>query len=141
VCNAHLAAAISCKKNPPNINNWNLSIYCKSLWGICRRVCFYLFAMIQNLHISVGLFKLRVPTKVTSKRISQANYFYRTSISRTTTHPQYWNLIHIKSIIIFFCSFMKLIFSVSIFNAHEHFFAVSEKRLHENPQKNTENHT
>jgi len=39
-----------------------------------------------NLHISVGLFKLRVPTKVTNKRISQANYFYRTSISRTTTH-------------------------------------------------------
>jgi len=41
-----------------------------------------------NLHISVGLFKLRVATKVTSKRISQANYFYRTSISRTSTHPQ-----------------------------------------------------
>jgi len=42
-----------------------------------------------NLHISVGLFKLRVPTKVTRKRISQANYFYRTSISRASTHPQY----------------------------------------------------
>jgi len=42
-----------------------------------------------NLHKSVGLFKLRVPTKVTSKRINQANYFYTTSISRPTTHPQY----------------------------------------------------
>jgi len=42
-----------------------------------------------NLHIAAGLFKLRVSIKVTSKRISQANYFYRTSISRITTHPQY----------------------------------------------------
>jgi len=42
-----------------------------------------------NLPKSVGLFQLRVPTKVTSKRISQANYFYRTSISRASTHPQY----------------------------------------------------
>jgi len=33
-------------------------------------------------HISVGLCKLRVPTKVTNKQISQANYFYWTSISR-----------------------------------------------------------
>jgi len=33
-------------KNKPNINNWNLSIYCKSFRGISRRVCFYLFAMI-----------------------------------------------------------------------------------------------
>jgi len=32
---------------------------------------------------------LRVPTKVTSKRISQANYYYRTSILRASTHPQY----------------------------------------------------
>jgi len=50
----------------------------------------FIFCIDLNLHISVvGLFKLRVSTKVTSKRISQANYFYRTSISRTTTHPQY----------------------------------------------------
>jgi len=60
-----------------------------------------------------GLLKLRVPTKVTSKRISQANYFYRTSISRASTHPQYWNLIHIKyPIIKFFYCFMKLSFPV-----------------------------
>jgi len=60
-----LASAL---KNKPNINNWKLSIYCKSFRGICQRVCFYLFAM---MHISVGLFKLRVSTKVTSKWISQ----------------------------------------------------------------------
>jgi len=30
-------------KNKPNINNWKLSIYCKSFRGICRRVCFYVF--------------------------------------------------------------------------------------------------
>jgi len=42
-----------------------------------------------NMHISAGLFKLQVPTKVTSKRISQANYIYRTSISRASTHPQF----------------------------------------------------
>jgi len=29
-----------------------------------------------NLHKSVGLFMLLVPTEVTSKRVSQANYFY-----------------------------------------------------------------
>jgi len=38
----------SALKNKPNINNSNLSnsIYCKSFRGICRRVCFYVFAMI-----------------------------------------------------------------------------------------------
>jgi len=34
-----------------------------------------------NLHISLNLLKLRVPTKVESKRINQANYFY------TVGHP------------------------------------------------------
>ena len=70
-----------------------------------------------NLHISAGLFKLRVPTKVTSKRIIQANYFYRTLISRTTTHPQYWNLILIKypSINLFYV-IMELCIPVSTFN-------------------------
>jgi len=33
-------------KNKPNINNWKLSIYCKSFRGICWQVCFYVFAMI-----------------------------------------------------------------------------------------------
>jgi len=42
-----------------------------------------------NLRISVSLFKLWVPTNVTSKRITQVNYCYRTSISRIITHPQY----------------------------------------------------
>jgi len=89
-----------------------------------------------NLHISVGLFKLRVPAKVTSKRISQANYLYRTSISCASTHPQYWNLIHIKyPIMNFFYSIMKFSFPVSIFNAHMYFFAISEKLLHENMYK------
>jgi len=82
------------------------------------------------------LLELRVPTKVTSKRISQANYFYRTSISRASTHPQHWNLIRIKyPIINFFYSFMKLSFPTSTFNAHTYFFARSEKLLHENKQK------
>jgi len=68
------------------------------------------------------------PTKVTSKRISQANYFYRKSISRTTTHPLFWNLIHIKyPVINFFYSIMKLSFPVSTFNAHTYVFAISEK--------------
>jgi len=89
-----------------------------------------------NLRISVGLFKLRVPTKVTSKRISQANYFYRTSILRTITHPQYRNLIHIKyPIVNFVYSILKLSFPVSTFNAHTYFFAISEKLFHENMQK------
>ena len=84
----------------------------------------------------MGLFKLRVPTKVTSKRINQAKYFYRTSISRASTHPQYWNLIHIKyPIINFFYSIMTLSFLVSTFNAHTYFFAISEKHSHENMQK------
>jgi len=38
----------SALKNKPNINNRNLSIYCKSFRAICRRVCFYLFAMIYT---------------------------------------------------------------------------------------------
>jgi len=89
-----------------------------------------------NLHISVDFFKLRVPTQVTSKRISQTNYFYRTSISRTITHPQYWNLVHIKyPIINFFYSIVKLSFLVSTFNAHTYFFAISEKLLHQNMYK------
>jgi len=89
-----------------------------------------------NLRKSVGLLKLRVPTKVTSKLISQANYFYRTSISRASTHLQYWNLIHIKyPIINFFYSFMKLSVPISTFNAHTYFLARSEKLLHENKQK------
>jgi len=29
--------ASALKNNSPNINNWNLSIYCKSFRGICRR--------------------------------------------------------------------------------------------------------
>jgi len=37
------------------------------------------------MHISVGLFRLRVPTKVTSKQISQANYFYRQGYHRSRT--------------------------------------------------------
>jgi len=36
---------------------------------------------------------------------------------------------------------MKLSFPVSTFNAHTHLFAISEKLLHENMQKNTTNHT
>jgi len=36
---------------------------------------------------------------------------------------------------------MKLSFPVSTFNAHTYFFVISEKRLHENMQKNTKNHT
>jgi len=75
----------SALKNKLNINNKKLSIYCKSFRGICRRACFYVFAMILE---HIGQFKLRVPTKVTSKRISKANYFYRTSISLTIAHPQ-----------------------------------------------------
>jgi len=88
---------------------------------------------------SVGLFKLQFPTKVTSKRISQANYFYRTSISCASTHPQYWNLIHIKSIINLFYSFMKLSLHITAFNAHAYFFAISEKVLHENTLRTTNN--
>jgi len=85
---------------------------------------------------SVGLFKLRLLTKVASKRTNQANYFYRTSISRTTTHPQYWYLIHIKSLIInFFYSIMKVSLPISTFNDHAYFFATSEKLLHENMHK------
>jgi len=38
--------ASALKNNPPNINNQNLSIYCKSFREICRLVRFYLFAMI-----------------------------------------------------------------------------------------------
>jgi len=89
-----------------------------------------------NLHISAGLFKLRVPTKVTSKRIIQANYFYRTLISRTTTHPQYWNLILIKypSINLFYV-IMELCIPVSTFNALTYFCAIYEKLLHENMQR------
>ena len=91
------------------------------------------------MHISLSLFKLRVTTKVKnwSKRSNQAKYFYRTSISRTTTHSlQYWNLIHIKyPIINFFYSIMKLSFPVSTFNTHTYFFAISEKLLHKNMQK------
>jgi len=37
--------ASALKNEPPNINNRNLSIYCKSFRGICRPVCFYLSAM------------------------------------------------------------------------------------------------
>jgi len=56
---------------------------------------------------------------MTSKRISQANYFYRKPISPAFTHPQYWNLIHIKyPIMNFFYSFMKSSFPISTFNAH-----------------------
>jgi len=33
-------------KNKHNINKWKLSISCKSFRGICRRVCFYVFAVI-----------------------------------------------------------------------------------------------
>jgi len=36
---------------------------------------------------------------------------------------------------------MKLSFPVSTFNAHKYFLAISEKRLDENMQKNTTNHT
>ena len=32
---------------------------------------------------------------------------------------------------------MKLSFPVNTFNAHTYFFAISEKRFHENMQKNT----
>jgi len=35
---------------------------------------------------------------------------------------------------------MKLSFPVRAFNAHTYFFAISEKRLHENMQKNIKNH-
>jgi len=35
----------------------------------------------------------------------------------------------------FFSSFMKLSFLISTFNAHTYFFAISEKRLHENMQE------
>jgi len=80
--------------------------------------------------------KSRVPTKVTSKRISQANYFYRTMISRACTHPQNWNLIDIKyPITNLFYSFIKLSFPLSAFNAHTNFLTKSEKRFHENKQK------
>jgi len=41
----------------------------------------------------------------------------------------------------FFYSFMKLGFPVSTFNAHTYVFAISQKLLHENTQKNAENHT
>jgi len=37
--------ASALKHKPPNINNRNLSIYCKSFREICQRVRFYLFAM------------------------------------------------------------------------------------------------
>jgi len=36
----------SALKNKLKINNWNLSSYWKRFGGICRRVYFYLFAMI-----------------------------------------------------------------------------------------------
>jgi len=36
---------------------------------------------------------------------------------------------------------MKSSFLISAFNAHTYFFAISEKLLHENMQKNTKNHT
>jgi len=36
---------------------------------------------------------------------------------------------------------MKLSFLISAFNAHTYFFAISEKFLHENLQKNTKSHT
>ena len=79
---------------------------------------------------------MRVLTRVTSKGISQASYFYRTSISRTTMHPQYWNLMHIKyPIINFFYTFMKLSFPISACNTHTYFFATSENLLYENMQK------
>jgi len=55
----------------------------------------YIFLRWFKLAQIFRLFKLQVPTKVTSKRISQAKYFYRTSISRASMHPQHWNLIHI----------------------------------------------
>jgi len=42
-------------------------------------------------------------------------------------------------IINFFYPIMKLSFPVSIFNAHTHFFAISEKRLHENMQNTLRN--
>jgi len=38
--------ASALKNKPPKINNRNLSIYCKSFREICRRVFFYLFAII-----------------------------------------------------------------------------------------------
>jgi len=36
---------------------------------------------------------------------------------------------------------VKLSFHISTFNALTYFFAISEKLLHENMQKNTKNHT
>jgi len=45
VCNAQ-SSRHQLWKNKPNINNWKLSIYCKSFRGICRRVCFYVFTVI-----------------------------------------------------------------------------------------------
>ena len=94
------------------------------------------FCNYLNLHISLSLFKLRVSTRVTSKWINQANYLYRTSISRTTTHPQYCNLIHIKSPIInLLCSFTKLSFPISTLNVRAYFPAISGKLLHTNMQK------
>jgi len=39
-----LASAL--KNEPPNINNRNLSIYCKRFREICRQVCSHDFAMI-----------------------------------------------------------------------------------------------
>jgi len=38
--------ASALKNNPFIINNWKLSVYCKSFRGICRQVCLHLFATI-----------------------------------------------------------------------------------------------
>jgi len=87
------------KNNPPNINNLNLSIYCKSFEKSADGSDFIFLRWFKLAHICRPIQVTPCHTKETSKRISQANYFYRTSISRTTTHPHYWNLIHFKSII------------------------------------------
>jgi len=74
VCNAHQAAGISSKKinltSTAETSRFTVKAFEESANGSALMFCDDL-----NLHVSVGLFKLRVPTKVTRNRISQANYF------------------------------------------------------------------
>jgi len=89
----------------------------------------YIFCDDLNLHKSVGMLKLRVPTKMTSKRISQANF---TCLYASTVLEAYSYKISFHKFLLFL---MKLSFPISTFNAHTYVFAKFAKYLHENMQK------
>jgi len=88
------------KNDPPNINNWKLPGYCKSLRGI---------SLLGSTSIFLRWFKFahnRIQVTKPRKGDKQANHlsklFFSTSISRNAKHPQSCNVIDTESPIINF---------------------------------------